>query len=122
MTVFDICKSYKTELKTRKDELAKLESGYDQEEQDLLHFLEGEKCDAVQMVKVAKKIKVVRQAKREVKRELAAILDLLCHCPQNNYLVSLGGTKYTYKTNAVVGIAARPKGFVFHIAKTKQNN
>ena len=122
MTVLDICKNYKQELKIRKDELAQLESQYDKEEQDLLHFLEGEKCDAVQMVKVAKKIKTTRQAKREIKNELTKILALLNTCPQENYIESLVGKKYVYRTDILDGIAARPKGFVFHIARTKQNN
>lgn len=122
MTLLDICKNYKIELKQRSNELAQLQSQYDQEEQDLLHFLEGEKCDAVQMVKVAKKLKIIRQERRDVKNEHTKILTLLNTCPQENYVHSLIGKKYVYKTDILSGIAARPKGFVFHVAQTKQNN
>ena len=92
---------YLTRIRTRHQELSQKLSEVDLEEQDLLHFLEFEKCDAVTMMKVTKKIKEIRERRRVIKNEwdkLSAV---------NNRFANVKCLKesdyqkvYTYKTDA----------------------
>lgn len=61
--------SYREEVQKRKKELEAMMSNVDLEQQDILHFLENEKCDAVTMSKITKKLIVVRKRRREIKEE-----------------------------------------------------
>lgn len=61
--------SYREEVQKRKKELEVMMSSVDLEQQDILHFLENEKCDAVTMSKITKKLIVVRKRRREIKEE-----------------------------------------------------
>ena len=45
----------------------------DLQQEDILHFIELEKCDAVAMARATKKLKLVRQKRREIKQELAVV-------------------------------------------------
>ena len=65
--------SYREEIKNRKKELEARLSQVDLEQQDILHFLEIEKCDAVMMSKVTKKLIVLRKERRDIKEEWAYI-------------------------------------------------
>ena len=124
MTVLEIYKTYKEDLKQIKQNAASNISQCDKEEQDLLHFLENEKCDAVQMVLIAKKLKEIRIVRRDAKLEHARAISLLhaASKPDDSVQNKIGGTKFIYQTDALNGIAARPKGFTFHVTRTKQNN
>ena len=87
------------EAKVRQTELQKVQSGYDMMLQDVMHCLENEKCDAVTMVKIAKRIKEVRQKRRKIKVELEK-LQSACD------LMTTGFTKfdnkyYTYRTEII---------------------
>lgn len=64
---------YRDEIKKRKRELEEELSQVDLKQQDILHFLENEKCDAVTMSKATKKLIVVRKQRREIKEEWAYI-------------------------------------------------
>lgn len=65
--------TYFTEKCKRKQELIKMLSQCDLQQEDILHFIELEKCDAVSMAKATKQLKIVRQKRREIKNELAVV-------------------------------------------------
>ena len=64
---------YYAEICKRRKELAEIESKLDLQQQDILHFLETERCDAVTMVKATKKLRLIRQERRIVKQELSIV-------------------------------------------------
>ena len=68
--------SYVQEIGNRKNELEKELSRFDKQTADLLHFLEFEKCDAVKMMKITKKLKLIRQERRCVKEELQVVCQI----------------------------------------------
>ena len=57
----------------RKEELCKELSKKDGEQEDILHYLEFKKCDAVITSKLVKKLKKVRKERRLIKEELEAV-------------------------------------------------
>lgn len=61
------------EIKTELRRLNGALSAVDSERSDILHFYEFETYDAITMVKLAKKLKLVQQKRREIKHELAAV-------------------------------------------------
>jgi hypothetical protein len=61
------------ELCATKKRLSKELSDIDLQQQDILHFLEFEKCDAVTMVKATKKLKEVRKKRREIKNKYQVV-------------------------------------------------
>lgn len=73
-------KQYNTffnELCETKKRLSNELSEVDLQQQDILHFLEFEKCDAVTMVKATKKLKLVRQKRREIKNKYQVVV-IMC--------------------------------------------
>ena len=82
---------------------------YNSQEQDLLHFLENEKCDAVDMVKVAKELKSLRQRRRIAKIEMERCQSILSSIDKKD-LKRFEEKTYTYKTDALVNIAGRQQG------------
>lgn len=92
--------AYLMKIKKKHSELNQKLSAVDLEEQDILHFIEFEKCDAVTMMKLMKKLKDVRTRRREIKDEVDKV---------NAVNARLGGSKllkepdtekfYTYKTS-----------------------
>ena len=62
--------AYLMKIKKKHSELNQKLSAVDLEEQDILHFIEFEKCDAVTMMKLMKKLKDVRTRRREIKDEV----------------------------------------------------
>ena len=63
--------AYVNEIKTRKNALEDQLSLVDRKRTDVMHLLELEKCDAITMVKAAKKLKVLSQERRAIKEELS---------------------------------------------------
>lgn len=57
----------------RKEELNKELSKKDGEQEDILHYLEFKKCNAIITSKLVKKLKEVRKERRLIKEELEAI-------------------------------------------------
>ncbi len=86
-------------------------SDLDLEEQDLLHYIETEKFNAVEGYKLSKKIKEIRLERRKVKNELALInifqqnSNKLINLENRRFLITTLGkeskklinSKYTYK-------------------------
>lgn len=70
MNTREMFERFRQEIQTRRDAAYKELSRYDAQEQDLLHYLENEKCDAVDMVRVAKELKMLRQHRRMAKIEV----------------------------------------------------
>ena len=68
--------TYAQEIAKRKDELQHELSMLDRQTQDLLHFLEFEKCDAIKMMKVTKKLKLIRNKRRDVKDEFSVVYQI----------------------------------------------
>lgn len=60
---FDNVEAYRKQLSTKVSE-------YDLQEQDLLHYIENEVCNAVDLVKIATKLKDIRKKRRVYKVEL----------------------------------------------------
>lgn len=85
---------YRERLWARKRELEKQISEMDAKQQDILHILEFEKCDAVTMVKITKRLKTLRAERRVIKNEWIE-LDPVCHRLENK--VKTKNEKHTYK-------------------------
>ena len=93
---------YLATIKSKFQECNKRLSEIDLKEQDLLHFLEFEKCDAITMMKVVKKLKEVRAKRREIKDEfdkINAVYTRLCNL--KNLKESEITKHYNYKTSII---------------------
>jgi uncharacterized protein YjiS (DUF1127 family) len=86
----------------RRKELQTVLSGYDMILQDALHFLENEKCDAIAMVQIAKKIKDVRMRRRTVKIELEKLQSVTDSITKG--VARFDKKDYTYRTTAMKSI------------------
>ena len=64
---------YLKEIQDKYQELSNQLSKIDGAQDDILHFLEFASYDAITMVKVTKKLKDIRNQRREIKNELAMI-------------------------------------------------
>ena len=123
MTVLELYKEFNLNVQERYGELNALLSQYDQEEQDLLHYLELGKCNAATMAKIAKELKNLRIKRRGVKEEFVQIQSLKDSMKSRAHIASVGHSTYVCKTNVLQNIAQAPKGHVFKTAKkTKQSN
>lgn len=103
MTVIEIKQNFINQLAQKQEELSKLQQQYDNELQDIEHYLEGVNCDAVDMVKAAKLIKEIRQKRRSVKVELQQLYSVydttkMSIAPLKKIAKK---TNYTYKTSIV---------------------
>lgn len=104
------------EIKSKEELLSNQISQYDLQEQDLLHCLEVENCDAVQLVKISSLLKDIRLKRREIKVEFDQIQSITSPWKQHmkgiatRDLDSFAKKTYTYKTNAVYDIAHRHCG------------
>ena len=83
-------KKIMAQAKSRQAELVAELSKYDLMTADVEHYLELEKCDAVDMVLIAKELKKIRQKRREIKIEL----------DQANCLIQFDGQKEISKYDA----------------------
>ena len=104
---FDDAKAYR-------DELNQKISNYDLQEQDLLHYLEINTCDAVDLVKIAIKLKDVRRQRREYKTERDKIMSVMSDFNNvtlhwNRDLTKLELKTYTHKTDVMDGMVLSHK-------------
>ena len=97
MGYIDEYNDYLNRIRERQKELSALHSQADLEEQDLLHFLEFEKCDAVTLTRISKELKNVRIKRRAIKGEYEEIQKVRCRLGKE--LKETGDKTYTYKTN-----------------------
>jgi len=83
----------------RQTELIKLQSLYDGQQDDILHYLEMMKCDAIKSSKLMKALKEIRAKRRLVKEELGAVNSITMLAKQSKYV---NNDTYVYKTNVVI--------------------
>jgi hypothetical protein len=91
----------------RRNELSKLLSNYDLQEQDILHYIEMKKCDAIMSAKLMKKLKEVTCARRVVKEEYCSLNSLTTNLKKNKYK---NNQEYTFKTNVIIDLLEEDKG------------
>lgn len=91
---------YHEKLWARKKELEKQISEMDSKQQDILHFLENEPCDAVTMVKVTKRLIALRKERRIIKNEWYD-LEPVCRRLENKVKTKGPSTNYKYKTDII---------------------
>lgn len=87
------------EINARHTELSAKISEYDLILQDALHFLENEKCDAIAMVQVAKKIKEIRKARRKAKTEFEKLQSVKDSMTKG--VVKFDKKTYAYRTTVI---------------------
>jgi hypothetical protein len=100
MNVYEARKPFIDALTQRQTELNGRLSYLDQNQNDILHFIELEKYDAVAMVKLAKQLKETRRQRRIVKVELEQIEDLI-RLTSKARLAKFINKKYTYRTDVI---------------------
>ena len=95
------------DMTNRRNELSKLISNYDLQEQDILHYIEMKKCDAIMSAKLMKKLKEVTCARRVVKEEYCSLNSLTTNLKRNKYK---NNQEYTFKTNIIIDLLEEDKG------------
>lgn len=91
--------SYRDEIRKRKLELEVQISHIDLEQQDILHFLENEKCDAITMSKITKRLIALRKERREIKEEWTDVNRVWQHI--HNKMQERTFTGHKYRTNII---------------------
>ena len=89
------------EVNIRYDELQHKRALYDLQQQDILHYIENKKCDAIISAKLMKKLKEVREKRRAIKEELAALTSIRDSSRKSKYK---NKTTYTFKTNVIIDL------------------
>jgi hypothetical protein len=97
----DLRKEFLKQAGIRRQELNAKLSQYDLAIQDALHYLENEKCDAVNMVKTAKLLKELRHKRRSVKVEHEQVVCLMHTIRDKDIVRFEKQTNYTYKTKVM---------------------
>lgn len=102
---------FAAQIDKRHKECAASVSKSDSIEQDLLHFLESESCDAVTMVMIAKKLQENRRVRRQDKICLEQIQSIKSTMPilSKKNLTSFEEKGYTYKSDIMSDISHKPK-------------
>lgn len=85
----------------RRQELYKKLSEYDNQLNDIMHYIEMMKCDAIVSSKLMKKLKELRQKRRIIKDELHA-LDSICALSKKSKYKN--NETYEFKTNVVIDL------------------
>ena len=85
----------------RKSELAKLQSEYDLQRQDILHYIEMKKCDAIISAKLMKKLKEISEQRRIVKEELQSLNSISDLSKKSKYK---NNETYVFKTNVIIDL------------------
>ena len=85
----------------RHSELSKLQSEYDLEEQDILHYIELKKTDAIMNAKLMKKLKEITIKRRMVKEEISALRSIKTLSHKSKYTDE---KEYTFKTNVIIDL------------------
>lgn len=90
----------------RRDELCKLQSQCDSEQDDILHYIEMKKCDAITSAKLMKKLKEIREQRRIVKEELSALESISMLSKKSKYK---NNPTYVFKTNVIIDLLEEEK-------------
>lgn len=85
----------------RKSELEKLQSEYDLKKEDILHYIEMKKCDAIISAKLMKKLKEVMEQRRIVKEELQSLRSISDLSKKSKYK---NNETYVFKTNVIIDL------------------
>ncbi|MEG1994891.1 MAG: hypothetical protein RR255_00465 [Bacilli bacterium] len=91
----------------RKAELEKEISICDLEKQDILHYIEMKKCDAVMSSRLMKKLKEIITERRTLKVEYNAISSISALSKKSKYI---NNESYGFKTNVIVDLLEKIKG------------
>lgn len=111
----DINKMYTefaTKLIERKKAYDNAISKFNSIEQDLLHLLENENCDAITMVEIAKKLQENRRERRQSKvciDQINSIISGKWNLDKPRNLTKFEEKMYTYKSNIVESLKHKPK-------------
>lgn len=89
--------SYRDTIHDRKKELEEMMRNVDLAQQDILHFLENEKCDAATMAKTTKRLVLLRKQRREIKEEWEYVNWIWQKISKQ--MVERKFTGYRYRTN-----------------------
>lgn len=95
---------YCQHIDKRYKELTEEMSKVDQEQDDILHFLELDTYDAVTMMKVTKRLKEVRARRREIKNEFTMVQAVHSRIGKPT-LTNTVPKKYNYKTAVLKDIS-----------------
>lgn len=93
--------SFVKKANERRQELYKKLSECDKQSDDILHYIEMMKCDAIVSSKLMKKLKELRQERRIIKDELHA-LDSICALSKKSKYKN--NETYEFKTNVVIDL------------------
>lgn len=86
---------------TRLKELTKIISKYDLQEQDILHYIEMKKFDAVMGSMLMKKLKEITMNRRTAKEEFSALTSITQLSKKTKYK---NNETYIFKSNIIVDI------------------
>ena len=106
---------FATQIDKRAKECAKAVAEYNHIEQDLLHLLENESCDAVTMVMIAKQLQENRRARRMDKiclEQIQSIKSTIPSLTNKKNLTAFEEKTYTYKSDIISKISHMPKKIV----------
>lgn len=95
---------YNNLLDTMEERMCELNnqlSNYDLQEQDVLHYIELKKCDAIMSAKIMKKLKEITANRRMVKEELISLQSIVTNKHKCKYKPN---ETYTFKTNVIVDL------------------
>ena len=99
--IFNQLKTLQAELEEKANQLPLLNSYYDSQISDLLHYIENNKLNAPQISKLIKKLKICREERRKVKEEYAILQSVMNSfkftCKE--FPESLNADNYTVRTN-----------------------
>lgn len=85
----------------RKSELTKLQSKYDLQREDILHYIEMKKCDAIISAKLMKRLKEVSEQRRIIKEELQSLKSISALSKKSKYK---NNETYIFKTNVIIDL------------------
>ena len=109
MTHIEELKEFENNLESRFNQLNQKKSEFDLAEQDILHYIEFERYDAVTGAKLLKKLKEVRIGRREIKNEFEELQSILTRFKTSGlHKLKRPEKSYTYRTitlQSVLGIS-----------------
>ena len=111
---------FSEQINKRAKECVESVTNSDKIEQDLLHFLENESCDAVTMVMIAKKLQENRRSRRQDKICLEQIQSIHSTILKRKDLSCFEKKTYTYKSDVMNDISHKPKVIVRCKCKEKK--
>ena len=99
MNVVQEINDFTAKIRNRYSELHKKNSEYDLSEQDILHYIEFEKYDAVAGSRILKKLKEIRIERRKIKDEFESLQSVMSKLTNSGLLKhKRPNKKYTYRT------------------------